>query len=51
MSEQNETGSARLRCRDIMTKNPISAHRAMTLVEVARLMRDGDFGILPVVEK
>ena len=50
MSEK-ETASARQKCRDIMTKNPTAANREMTLMEVANLMKDGDFGVLPVVEK
>ena len=51
MNEKEATARERLRCRDIMTKNPTAAHREMTLQEVARLMRDGDFGVLPVVER
>lgn len=50
MSEK-QTSNSRRKCRDIMTKNPIAANREMTLQEVAVLMRDGDFGVLPVVEK
>ena len=50
MSEM-EAFKPRLRCRDIMTKNPTAADREMTLREVASLMRAGDFGVLPVVEK
>ena len=50
MSE-NQAINPRQKCRDIMTKNPTAANREMTLQEVAGLMRDGDFGVLPVVEK
>ena len=50
MSE-NQATNPRQQCRDIMTKNPTAANREMTLQEVAALMRDGDFGVLPVVEK
>lgn len=50
MSEKQMSNS-RQKCRDIMTKNPTAANREMTLREVAVLMRDGDFGVLPVVEK
>ncbi|MGI9055028.1 MAG: CBS domain-containing protein [Pyrinomonadaceae bacterium] len=50
MSE-NQAINPRQKCRDIMTKNPTVANREMTLQEVAALMRDGDFGVLPVVEK
>ena len=51
MNEKRAAARERLRCRDIMTKNPVAANREMTLQQVARLMRDGDFGVLPVVEK
>lgn len=50
MSEK-EAINPRQKCRDIMTKNPTVANKEMTLREVAALMRDGDFGVLPVVEK
>lgn len=50
MSEK-QISNSRQKCRDIMTKNPTAANREMTLREVAVLMRDGDFGVLPVVEK
>lgn len=51
MNENEASAKSRLRCRDIMTKNLTVANREMTLREVAALMRDGDFGVLPVVEK
>ena len=51
MIEKEGASRERLRCRDIMTKKPTAANREMTLQQVARLMRDGDFGVLPVVEK
>ena len=51
MIEKEGASRERLRCRDIMTKKQTAAIREMTLREVARLMRDGDFGVLPVVEK
>ena len=51
MSEKEISGKTRLRCRDIMTKNLTTAAREMTLQAVARMMKDGDFGVLPVVEK
>ena len=41
---------ARVLCRDIMTKDVKTATRADTLQTVARLMRDGDMGSVPVVE-
>jgi CBS domain-containing protein len=39
-----------LRCRDIMTRDVTVATRATTLGEVARMMRDEDTGVIPVVE-
>ena len=51
MNEKEAAIRERLRCRDIMTKNPVAANRELTLQEVAGLMRDGDFGVLPVVDK
>jgi CBS domain-containing protein len=39
-----------LRCRDIMTRDVTVAERGTTLEEVARMMRDEDTGVIPVVE-
>ncbi len=50
MAETKFSENARRRCREIMTANVQTATRAMTLREVARLMRDGDMGAMPVVE-
>ena len=50
MSEKNFSENMRRRCREIMTRNVKTAHRKMTLQEVARLMREGDMGAMPVVE-
>jgi CBS domain-containing protein len=36
--------------RDVMTSNPQSVDPETTVVDAARLMRDGDVGSLPVVE-
>ena len=41
--------SARLRCRDIMTRSVTAAAPEMSLHEVAALLREGDMGALPVV--
>ncbi len=49
-TEQQKTSRERLRCRDIMTRNVTTARREMTLQEVARAMREGDMGALPVVD-
>src|SRR5213079_2092209 len=45
-------GAARshLRCRDIMTRDVTVASRSTTVEEVARMMRDEDTGVIPVVE-
>ncbi|HEX8560444.1 MAG TPA: CBS domain-containing protein [Pyrinomonadaceae bacterium] len=40
-----------LRCRDIMTRDVTVAARSTTLEEVARMMRDEDTGVIPVVEQ
>jgi len=39
-----------LRCRDIMTRDVTVASRTTTLEEVARMMREEDTGVIPVVE-
>jgi len=41
---------SRLRCRDIMTRELIVATRDTTIVEVARMMKQEDVGVIPVVE-
>lgn len=41
---------SRLRCRDIMTRDLVVATRDTTLVEVARMMKQEDVGVIPVVE-
>lgn len=41
---------ARLRCRDIMTRNLTVAQRETTLQEIATMMRDADAGAIPVIE-
>lgn len=51
MSETNTAAKARIKCREIMTKNVSTATSEATLQEVAKLLRDGDIGILPIVEK
>lgn len=50
MSEKTLTENARRRCREIMTSNVKTANRTMTLQAVARLMSEGDMGVIPVVE-
>lgn len=51
MSEINTAAKARIKCREIMTKNVSTATSDATLQDVAKLLRDGDIGILPIVEK
>jgi CBS domain-containing protein len=41
---------SRLRCRDIMTRELIVATRDTTIVEVSRMMKQEDVGVIPVVE-
>ena len=50
MNEKSFSENARRRCREIMTGNVKMASREMSLQEVARLMREGDMGAMPVVE-
>ena len=41
---------SRLRCRDIMTRELVVATRDTTVVEAARMMKQEDVGVIPVVE-
>jgi len=50
MTEKEASAMARMRCRDIMTKNVKTATRDTSLKSVAAMMRDGDVGAVPVVE-
>ena len=50
MNEKSFSENARRRCREIMTSDVKTANREMSLREVARLMREGDMGAMPVVE-
>jgi len=50
MSEESASAKSRLRCREIMTSKVLTANGEMTLQAVARMMKDGDIGVLPVVE-
>ena len=51
MSEINTVAKARIKCREIMTKDVSTANRDATLQDVAKLLRDGDIGILPIVDE
>ncbi|MBK9163134.1 MAG: CBS domain-containing protein [Acidobacteria bacterium] len=44
------TKNERVKCRQIMTAKVTTATREMTLRDVARLLREGDVGSVPVVE-
>ena len=50
MKERSISENVRKRCGEIMTRNLTTANRGMTLQETSKLMRDGDMGVLPVVE-
>ena len=39
------------KCRDVMTRDPISAHPEDTVAQVARLMKQKDIGPVPIVSK
>lgn len=41
---------SRLRCREIMTRDLVVATRDTTLTEIARMMKQEDVGVIPVVE-
>lgn len=51
MAENTFSENARRRCREIMTSNVQTANCTTTLRKIAALMRDGDVGVMPVVEK
>jgi len=44
------TSRSRVRCRDIMTRDVTVATRDTSLEDVARMMREEDAGVIPVVE-
>jgi CBS domain-containing protein len=48
--ERRGAARSHVRCRDIMTRDVTVATRETTLQEVARMMRDEDTGVIPVVE-
>jgi CBS domain-containing protein len=45
-----ETAQSRIKCREIMTSNVSVGTVEMTLQDVAKLMKDKDIGVLPIVE-
>ena len=49
-SREHASERSRLRVRDIMTRDLVVATRDTTIVEVARMMKQEDTGVIPVVE-
>ncbi len=50
MNEESASAKSRLRCREIMTGNVLMTTGEMSLRDAAQMMKDGDIGVLPVVE-
>ena len=50
MNEESASAKSRLRCREIMTGNVLTTTSEMSLRDAAQMMKDGDIGVLPVVE-
>ncbi len=50
MSEPNTVAKSRIKCREIMSKNVSTATREMSLQDVAKILKEGDIGILPIIE-
>ena len=50
-TEGRRATRSRVRCRDIMTRDVTVATRDSTLQEVARMMKEEDTGVIPVVER
>ena len=48
MSKENAAVKSRIKCREIMTKNPSTATESASLQEIAALLKEGDIGILPI---
>jgi len=51
MNEESASAKSRLRCREIMTGNVLTTTGEMSLKDAAQMMKDGDIGVLPVVER
>ncbi len=51
MSETKTAAKSRIKCREIMTKSVSTATRDASLQDVAKLLKNGDIGILPIVEE
>jgi CBS domain-containing protein len=50
MAQQQKSGPGSRHIRDVMTANPKTVSQGDTVVEVARIMRDQDTGVVPVVD-
>ncbi len=50
MTESTITSKTRIRCKEIMSRKVLSATRDATLQDVAKLLKQGDIGILPIVD-
>ena len=50
MAEQKKSGSATRSVREVMTPNPKTVTGTDTVVQAARIMRDQNAGVVPVVE-
>lgn len=51
MTEPQILSRNRVKCREIMSGKVSSATSSSTLQEAARVLRDGDMGILPIVDE
>ena len=51
MTESSVLSKSRLKCREIMSQNITSATAETNLQEAARLLRESDVGILPIVDE
>lgn len=51
MNEKSASGNSRLKCREIMTGSVLTTTGKMSLRDAAQMMKDGDIGVLPVVEQ
>lgn len=50
MAQQQNSGSGSRRVRDVMTANPQTVTQGDNLLQAARIMRDQDTGVVPVVD-
>ena len=50
MSESTTSARERIKCRRIMTRKVATAARESTVQEAASILREGDIGILPIVD-